>query len=288
MCGGRLGEATSYSRIKSLGNNTDRRGRSDMSHTFYAGLLSLGLFLGMLLFLEIGRRIGVRRLKRDPEQARAGIGAVEGAVLALLGLLLAFTFSGAGVRFDARRQLIVEETNAIGTAYARLDMLPAAAQPALWEDFRRYVNTRREVYRKLPDIAAAKNELDKGAKLQRQIWRQAIAAVRSESASPQATIILLPALNALIDITTTRTMAAQMHPPAIIFAMLFALALVSSLLAGYGMAGGKTRSWLHMLGFAVAIAVTVYVILDIEYPRLGLIRVDAFDQVLVELRESMK
>ncbi len=69
--------------------------------------------------------------------------------------------------------------------------------------------------------------------------------------------------------------------------MLFALALVSSLLAGYGMAGGKSRSWLHILCFTFIVAATVYVILDIEYPRLRLIRIDAFDQALVELRESM-
>jgi len=100
-------------------------------------------------------------------------------------------------------------------------------------------------------------------------------------------VVLLPALNVMIDITTTKTMAAQMHPPKIIFVVLFALALVSSLLAGYGMSGGKSRSWFHMLCFAIVIAVMIYVVLDIEYPRLGLIRVDAFDQALVDLRESM-
>ncbi|HSP56563.1 MAG TPA: DUF4239 domain-containing protein, partial [Dehalococcoidia bacterium] len=92
---------------------------------------------------------------------------------------------------------------------------------------------------------------------------------------------------AMIDITTTRTMAAHMHPPYVIFVMLFVLALLSALLSGYGMAASKSRSWLHMLCFACAIAVTVYIILDIEYPRVGLIRVDAFDQALVDLRSSM-
>jgi hypothetical protein len=184
--------------------------------------------------------------------------------------------------------LIVEETNAIGTAYLRLDMLPTAAQPALRDSFRRYLDARIEVYRKLPDIAAAKQELSVGNKLQGEIWRQAIAAVRAEGAPPQAPQVLLPALNAMIDITTTRTMVTLLHPPGIIFVMLFALALVSALLSGYGMAGGKSRSWLHILSFAFIIAITVYVILDIEYPRMGLIRVDAFDQALVDLRETMK
>ena len=83
-------------------------------------------------------------------------------------------------------------------------------------------------------------------------------------------------------------MATQMHPPIVIYGMLVGLALASALLAGYGMAGGKSRNWLHMIGFATVMAVAVYVIIDLEFPRLGLIRVDAFDQALVELRASMK
>ena len=66
-------------------------------------LYTLGLLLGMLILLEVGRRIGLKRMAVDTEGARAGIGTVEGALLALLGLLIAFSFSGAAARFDARR-----------------------------------------------------------------------------------------------------------------------------------------------------------------------------------------
>ena len=129
-----------------------------MEHGIFSLLFGIALFLGMLILLEIGWRIGIRRWAKDPEGARAGVGTVEGAVFALLGLLIAFTFSAAASRFDARRQLIIEETNDIGTAYLRLDLLPAEAQPGLREKFREYVDARLEVYRKLPDIAAAKEE----------------------------------------------------------------------------------------------------------------------------------
>src|SRR2546430_6841054 len=124
----------------------------------------------MLLFLEIGRRIGIRRMKEDGGTAGEGVGAVDGAVFALLGLLIAFTFSGALARFDTRRELIVEETNAIGTAYLRLDLLPAAAQPEVREGFRKYVDSRLALYRNLPDIEAAKAELARSAELQHEIW----------------------------------------------------------------------------------------------------------------------
>ena len=105
---------------------------------------------------------------------------------------------------------MVEETNDIGTAYLRLDLLPADAQPVLRESFRRYLDARIEIYRKLPDIAAAKDQLAKADEVQIQIWRQAVAASLSKDAPPPAAILLLPVLNAMIDITTTQVLATLM------------------------------------------------------------------------------
>ena len=257
-----------------------------MDRTFASIIYAGGLFVGMLALLELGRRIGRRRQAKDEERARAGLGAVEGAVFALMGLLIAFTFSGAASRFDARRQLIVEEANSIGTAWLRLDLLPPAAQPELRDLFRRYVDLRLAVYEKLPDLAAALADLDKANTLQGVIWSRAVATFQQSPAPVVAQLI--PALNQMFDIAATRTAAARMHPPPIIFVLLGVLALMSSLLAGYAMAGGKTRSWIHMVGFGLIMATTVYVILDLEFPRLGIIRIDAFDQVLVELRQTMR
>ncbi len=259
-----------------------------MGYELYVSLISVGLFVGMLLLMEAGRRMGARRLGQDPDGARAGVGVVESAVFALLGLLIAFTFSGAASRFDARRQLIIEEANDIGTAYLRLDLVGLDAQAALREKFRLYVDARLAFYRTLSDIGAAKQEYAKVSSLQNEIWRLAVVASRSEGASPAAAVLLLPALNAMIDITTTRTLAMQIHPPAIIFAMLIGLALASALLVGYGMAGAEKRNWLHIIGFALVMAASIFVTLDIEYPRFGSIRIDAFDQALVDLRDSMK
>ena len=252
-----------------------------------AMLIASLLFMGMLLLLEVGRRVAQRRIARDAKGDMAGIGLVDGSVFTLLGLLLAFTFSGAATRLDARRQLIVEETNDIGTAYLRLDLLPASAQPALREKFRQYVDSRLAAYRKLPDVAAAREELARSASLQGEIWNQAVAATRAPDTHPDAARLLIPALNSMIDITTTRTMTMQMHPPAIVFVMLVVLALVSSLLAGYGMARGKSRNWIHIICFAIAMSVSVFVILDLEFPRAGWIREDAFDQSLIDLRQTM-
>lgn len=259
-----------------------------MDSIIVASLFVAALFVGMLVCLEIGRRLGSRCLAKDPDGAMAGLGTISGAVFALYGLLVAFTFSGAASRLDVRRHLIAEEANDIGTAYLRLDLLPAETQPALRELFRKHLDLRLEVYRKLPDIAAAKVVLAKSAGIQGEIWTEATAATRLPGNHPEAGRLILPALNQMIDITTTRTMAARIHPPAIIFVLLFVLALLCSLLAGFGTAGSQQRNWLHILAFAIITAISVYVILDLEYPRAGLFRLDAYDQVLVELRESMQ
>jgi hypothetical protein len=246
-------------------------------------LLAIALFAILLLLLELGRRTGRRRRAGDPE--RAGVAVVEGALFTLFGLLIAFTFSGAASRFDWHRQLLVEEANAIGTAYLRLDLLPAEAQPALRAKFREYVRARLDLYEAVPDSATARRALARATALHDEIWSLSIAGSRPE---PATRVVVLPALNAMFDIVTTRAVAAQTHPPGIILLLLVALALVSAVLVGEAMAVSPLRSWTHMGAFALMIALTVYVIVDLEYPRHGLIGLKQFDQVLVELLEKMR
>lgn len=253
-----------------------------------AGLLfAVGLLFGIVGFLEIGRRVRRRRQASHGGRSAVGLGAVEAAVFGLMGLLVAFTFSGAASRFEGRRQLIVQEANAIGTAYLRLDLLPAAARRGLQQRLRDYVDARLAIYRAVPDSLEIQAAMAHAATLQEQIWQDAVAAVQS-APNPQLAGRLLPALNDMIDISTTRLAATRMHPPRIIFGLLGAVSLVCALLAGYGMGESETRSWLHIVGFAVVLAVTFYVIVDLEYPRRGFLRVSDFDQLLVDLRATMR
>ena len=251
-------------------------------------LFALLLLIGMLLLLELGRRFGVRRRPKESEGERGGLGTVEGAVFALFGLMVAFTFSGAASRFNEKRMLIAEEVNCIETAYLRLHLVSHQAQPALQELFRHYVDSRLEIYRRLPDMVTAEMEMANSKKIQEEVWKEAVAATRLPDSHPSSGLLLLPALNNMIDISTTRTMALQLHPPRIIYALLFGLGLICSLLAGFRMSSGQHRSWLHILGFTVLTVIIVYVMLDVEYPRAGLIHLESTDQLLVNLREHMK
>jgi hypothetical protein len=248
---------------------------------------AVGLFVGVLVFLEVGRRIGRRRIAAGAAEGEAGFSAVEGAVFGLMGLVIAFTFSGATTRFDERRHLVRQEANAIGTAWLRIDLVPAEAQAKLRDLFRRYLDSRLETYRAARKTELAMSEFARSTTLQQDIWTTAVAACRDPGAAPGASLLLLPALNEMIDITTTRLMATRMHPPPVIFAMLIVLTLAGALLAGHSMAVHPTWSWTHGLALAAVVAATVYIIIDLEYPRLGFIRVDAVDEVLVDLRQSM-
>jgi hypothetical protein len=249
------------------------------------GLVIAVLFAGMLLCLETGRRVGMRRLARDPEMARLGLGPVEGAVFGLFGLLIAFTFQGAAARFDARRALVAEEANDIGTAWLRLDLLPADRQPALRGGFRDYLDSRLETYRMVRRTETWGAEYMRSVALQNRIWAGAVAGC--PDAPDPCRLLLLPALNAMIDITTTRLVSTWQHPPGVVYAMLFLLALGTSFLAGYATAGSRTHSWSHMILFAAVTSIAIFVIVDMEYPRLGFIRADAADKVLIDLRRSM-
>jgi hypothetical protein len=159
----------------------------------YLILFSAGLLFPLtLISMEIGRRFGRRRLAEDPEGARAGAGAVEGAVFALFGLLIAFTFTSAASRFETRRDLIVQHTNAIGTAWLRLDLLPAEVQPAMRKDLRLYLDQIIKVHQQVGDREAVNQTMAYLGKLQNEIWGLAQTVCRAFPLPVTAPRLLIP------------------------------------------------------------------------------------------------
>jgi hypothetical protein len=259
-----------------------------MNQILVFGIGVLALIGLLILAMEAGRRIGVHRKSKDPNASDAGLSTIDGAVYGLLALLISFTFAGAASRFDTRRQLVVQETNAIGTAYLRVKLLPENLQPAVEQDFRDYVDARLDYYRKIGEIdRAGANAADAHVhQLQDKIWNESAEACKAQG-SPAATSLVLSSLNDMIDITTTRAAAMEMHPPEAIFLSLGILAIAGAVLAGYGTASSKRRSYLHIIMFAGIMGMAIYTILDLEFPRVGLIRVDSIDHVLMDERNTM-
>src|SRR5271154_7602118 len=125
----------------------------------------------MIVLLQFGHRFRLRRTT-EPQSS-----AIEGAVFALFGLLLAFTFSGAVARYDAHRELVIDECNAIETAYLRLDLLPPQSQPPLRQLFRDYVDSRLHLYEHTPGEVLPSTE-----QLQREIWQKSVVQVAAPGA----------------------------------------------------------------------------------------------------------
>ena len=115
---------------------------------------------------------------------------MEAAVFALLGLLLGFSFVGGSSRLNARRALIVQEANAIGTAYLRLDLLPSAEQPEMRRLFREYVDARLHVDELLADVNAAQAQLAHAEQLQKEIWSHAGISSSSDTTHDSARLLL--------------------------------------------------------------------------------------------------
>jgi hypothetical protein len=245
------------------------------------------LFGGMLIASEMGRRIGRARRAKYPNESREGSGGVDGAILGLLGLTLAFTFGAASERLVTRRAQIVDESNQIGTAYLRLDLLPAEYQPALRDLFRRYVEARIEIFQNVDNRDVFNAALAKSTALQQDIWKHSVEATRAAT-HPGASILVLNEVNEMIDITNTRNMAMKVHVPPLIIALLVTLAYLGALLSGFSMSAQPHRNALHSIVFALAITATVYVVLDLEFPRLGFINLSTTDQAIIRLRDLMK
>jgi hypothetical protein len=248
------------------------------------GAMSLAVLVGMVACQILGRRYGESRHAEVGKST--GPAAIEAAVFALLGLLVAFSFSGSETRLQTRRDLIVREVDAIGTAYLRVDLLPAADRPALKEQFRRYVDARVAYYDKLLDLQASRTERARVEDLQGKIWAGAVDAA-ARASDMRASLILLPAVNEMIDVTTARDAALRMHIPLVIFVFLALLTFVCAFLAGMDMAKPERLSPLHVFTFAATMALTAFVILNLEFPRAGFVRMQYLDSMLAHLRATM-
>lgn len=246
--------------------------------------ISIGLFLALLGGLLVGRRLGA--WVRGPADDGGASAAADGVVFAVLGLLIAFTFTNSASRFDDRRRLIVEQANALGTVHLRLDVLEPDDRRAIRARLTEWLDlalTTREFSRDPDRFRAAIAEADR---IQNEAWRLAVAAVERKQ-QPALHAFVLGPFNEWIDLTTTRVAMDQLGLPPMVLPTLAALSLVGSVLAGLGMKRRGGRDALHMLAFAGAVAFSIYVILDLNQPRSGLITVDAMDETMRQLRRTI-
>ena len=196
-------------------------------------------------------------------------------------------FSGAASRFDQRRALVGEIANAAQRSWRRVELLPDQSRASVQGALRQYmdelisyytgpVNTRHHL--ELPPLLTQAED---------SLWSRSVAACTAPGGEP-ARMLLLPSLSDTFDAVERERVARRIHPSPLIYVMFGISALATALFAGYGMASGAVRNWMYTVGIAASVSVATYVIIELEYPRLGLVRVSGMDQVLVEARATMK
>jgi hypothetical protein len=242
-------------------------------------VLFLATVVLVLISVEIGHRLGDRRRAKPEHEPEGPLNAMVAATLGLLAFLLAFTFSLAASRFDTRKDLVLEEANAIGTAWLRAGMLPEQGDE-IRALLLRYVDVRLEGVRS-GDLLDARQQSEQ---LQNQMWEHATLVARSHPSPIVA--LFASALNDVIDVHAKRLHAfTQNRIPWAIWAALYLVATCSFAAMGYH-AGvvGKSRSW-AVLAVAITFSAVLWLIADLDRPGEGLLHVS--QQALIDARASM-
>jgi hypothetical protein len=239
---------------------------------------------GFLLATEIGFQVGSRIEFNIDDHAKSQINAVQAAMLGLLALLLGFTFSMAMSRFETRKQMVLDESNAIGTAYLRAQLLPGPDRKEVSHLLRQYVDARLQFYEADIDDRRLEEAKEQTARLQSQLWSHAAAWGEKEPRAVTAGLFL-SSLNEVIDLHSKGLTALENHVPEIILLLLYFVALTATGLIGYccGLAG--RRNFVVTLLTSLLIAAVILVIVDLDRPRRGLIHVGLGR--MMELRASL-
>jgi hypothetical protein len=241
-------------------------------------LLTLG---GVLLATEVGFRLGRHRVRRAEHEKESLVGAAVAATLGLVGFMLAFTFSVAGSRFDARRQAVLDEANAIGTTYLRAGILPEDRGKDVRRLLREYVDARLESVQ----TGEIEKVLSRSNELHRQLWAEAEAAAKKHPDSIQVGLFV-QSLNETIDLHTTRVVAGLYNRiPLLVWIVLYGLTALAMIGVGYHAGLSSSARSLAFPMLAITLSAVMLIVSDLDRPQEGMLRVG--QQVLVDLRATM-
>jgi hypothetical protein len=232
----------------------------------------VAIFAVFLLFMEIGFRTGRRGSGRHDEFSRSHIGSLQAAILGLLALLLGFTFAMAVSRYDARKSLVLDEANAIGTASLRARLLPSPQREEVGALVGKYVDARIDFLDAGIDPARLDAASSMSSQLQEQLWSQAgMAAERDPRSMPVS--LFIQALNDVFDLAEKQRVALENHVPETVFHLLIVVSVIALVFIEYawGIAGKRRQGSTAIFAFLIALVLAT--ILDIDRPRRGLIQV---------------
>ena len=247
-------------------------------------LICLVFMCVLLVAQELGFRVKGRTRPDSDNIEKADIALILGAVLTLVALLLGFTYAMSEGRFETRRQLVVEEANAIGTTYLRAKALPEPRSSQIQELLRQYAALRVEIASMTDDTSEKIRGIDNQTKeLHGLIWSHAAALAR-ENPNP-ITSIFLQTLNEMIDLHSKRLAAFRNRVPFSIYLVLFVVSIITLWLVGYYFGTRRQRARILTTILALLVASVMWLIMDLDQPTRGTIR--ASQQSLIDLHQDL-
>jgi hypothetical protein len=249
----------------------------------------LYLTFPILVFLILANWLGYRfrkyQIKKNPGIDKVGLGPTEGSILGLTALLLSFAFGMTASKFEARRQLIVEEANDIGTVILRCDLYNDSVRQLFRSDLKEYLEARINYY----DVG------DNGRLIQKSLYRSdSVASVIWKRASNLghnlenrvATAQMVPALNSMFDIVSTREASRIAVVPRVIMSVLGLMTLISSFLSGYG-SKKVERNKVLIIAFCIMTTLALYLVFELDRPRQGIINLNGSEKFMTALRKNL-
>ncbi len=236
-------------------------------------LIVVVVFALILIANELGYRYARRYRERVHEGLKSQTHAIQAAMLGLLALLLGFSFTMALQRFDSRAQAVIDEANAIGTAFLRADLLPGAESERARMLFSQYVDLRvRASSVDLTQTSVRREMADLTAKAHVELWRTAMQAADADP-RPVTSGLFVQALNEVIDTYGKRQAALQKHVPEIVLLLLFVVFIIAGSVLGYSSGLDGRRPFMAMTSMAGLIVLVIFIVIDLDRPRRGLIQV---------------
>ena len=234
--------------------------------------IALSLLICLFLMIEISYRFGKRNDPAVYEQSSSVFSTLMGAALALLGLLLAFSFAMASARYDLRKNIILKEANAIGTTYLRADLLDPNVRDQVKSKLKDYTKIRLASYQTSINQKQISQVSQQTNQLQQEIWNTASSELRRERQMNNS--LFVQALNDMIDVSAEQNDARENHVPESVFWLLFISALLTAALSGYACGAIGHRNIMATSIFALLVALVIFSIIDLDRPQRGLIQVN--------------
>jgi hypothetical protein len=231
-----------------------------------------GAFLALMLATtEVGFRLGRKFEGSSPDKIRSQTSTVQAAILGVLALLLGFTMSMAVSRFEIRKQLVLDEANAIGTSCLRSQLMPAPEGPKIASLLRQYINIRVQYGTAGNDLARLESLRTQTARLQTELWSRATTYAQQEP-NPVKAGLLLQSLNQAFDLEEARWTAFQNHVPESVIYVNALVGLLATSLVGYSFGVNGSRNIFSVCVLALAITMVLAVIIDLDRPRSAFMR----------------